>query len=1319
LIISYLFFPLGGLGLLALVYLVARRVNCLLSCKMPSPAEAIDAHAVEVDVETAAVPTAGGSMDAAIPHMSTKTLELVTKSAKEELGITLELLVGRFGLEVCCLSITEGSPFATSGFLAKDRLVAINGQPVPPNPQAAIAMVKGLMPGTIRVEVARERATERAELVKCAEHHNEQLATQAEAMRALKAEIEELPALEKAAVEATDYIEAARVKALLEATKAERQALQENIDQLTQKRDALEEAMAEGDRADAVHAAEMERAAEEERQRQKIAAAAALTELMAPSDLLQINRPVLRLAIDRALAVSADTIEANAKLEAAEEAVEAQGALTSLTAPASLVQIDRAALSAAIKRAQAAGIDATNAQATLERAERVAAAHAQLALLVAPTDVLQIDCAALRAAIKSAQAAGADAAHAQATLEKAEVAVVTAELAKLTGAPSLLQIDRPALATAIQRARAAKVDVTEAQDTLNKAERTVELTALITPADPLDIDCDALKKAIGRAQQVGISVAMADAKLRLALKANELKANRAEFQLLEKAATAEIASSPSSYTIASSPSSCTKSTNSHINFSTSNSLGQQRALESMAQWEFSSISIIWGKFLGAGGSGAVHQVQYGDEALAAKKLDVDLSSNRKQQEKALIQEFRALHKVGAHPNIVALLGVVTDDPSCFCLLMELANRGSLCQVLHDTPDEIVGVASVQVSLAHDVAMGLAFCHGLQPQPLLHHDIKSANILLFSADETGAKRLTAKLADFGLAVGVRGESTAAAAMTKTKTNAAGGTFAYRSPESFRGEFTTASEVYSYAIVLYTMLTGLTPWVHDAQGRRYMDEQVMRLVEKGKRPEVPKGAKVSSAPLLNLMRRCWDHKPKKRPSFEVIAKELKPRLPSQVIASFSQMEQKLRDLHDRIDTVDLHVQLSSETIQQTLQETILTAEARLVAEVRTGNAEVLKQMRLLHGSLLPEIQCIVAQQTLELSVMKQVSGSSGGAMGWLFGSKEEEEERLLDVQRSVKAAIEMADAKLRASVASVAASADNGASAEILKKLAEMQSAMEIQGSSDTTAETMLLKLDEMSSYLAQMDGRMTQMRLETDESAREQARQLGLVHAKLDTLLTGSHEQVFHYFILVPKPYKGYMGRTIDKLQPRLWFAKPMLLIPLYKAASGELRRAPVSAVNEGFEVVKPHEFVRKHPRAVQLAMLVLKAGIKMGAAQLGVSIPAESLDMLCGVTDALVSDTLQLAIEAMEAEASDEAQSDEAATAPPEEVLERLSSSDEYKAASRQEYTLLMEWLDKLHPGWRARCGLEPTVNQETGSVEWVPATGADASPNVSPVSQR
>ena len=254
---------------------------------------------------------------------------------------------------------------------------------------------------------------------------------------------------------------------------------------------------------------------------------------------------------------------------------------------------------------------------------------------------------------------------------------------------------------------------------------------------------------------------------------------------------------------------------------------------------------------------------------------------------------------------------------------------------------------------------------------------------------------------------------------------------------------------------------------------------------------------------------------------------------------------------------------------------------------------------------------------------------------------------------------------------------------------------------------------MSSYLAQMDGRMTEMRLEADAHAKEQARRMALVHTKLDALLTGSHEQVFRFFLLVPKPCKGYMGRTIDQLKPRHWFAKPMLLIPLYRAANGELKRAPVSVANGGFEVPKPHDFGREHPCVVQVAMLVLKAGIKMGAAQLGVAIPAKSLEALSAVTDALVHDTLQLAIEAMVTDVVADSEVDtnqflanEAEAAPPDEVLERLANSDAYRAASRQEYALLKEWLDRLHPGWEARCGLEPTIDEEKGGIEWRPPAG-------------
>ena len=191
----------------------------------------------------------------------------------------------------------------------------------------------------------------------------------------------------------------------------------------------------------------------------------------------------------------------------------------------------------------------------------------------------------------------------------------------------------------------------------------------------------------------------------------------------------------------------------------------------------------------------------------------------------------------------------------------------------------------------------------------------------------------------------------------------------------------------------------------------------------------------------------------------------------------------------------------------------------------------------------------------------------------------------------------------------------------------------------------------------------------------------------------------------------------------------MLLIPLYRSASGGLKRAPVDG--DGFEVPKPHEFVRRHPRAVQLAMLVIKAGIKIGAGQLGVAVPAASLEVLSMVTDGLVSDTLQLSIEAMAEEAAaklggEESFDDalerhereqkiemflhkEVGAAASTDLLEVLANDAKYKKASCREYAHLRAWLDKLHPSWQAKCGLEPRVCAKTGSVEWLPPTGSAA----------
>ena len=93
--------------------------------------------------------------------------------------------------------------------------------------------------------------------------------------------------------------------------------------------------------------------------------------------------------------------------------------------------------------------------------------------------------------------------------------------------------------------------------------------------------------------------------------------------------------------------------------------------------------------------------------------------------------------------------------------MEMADCGSLRQMLDTSPETIVGQLQTQLRIVINIASALAHCHSMTPHPLLHHDIKSANVLLFSKDEQGKANLTAKVSDFGLAVGVSGTSTAAA------------------------------------------------------------------------------------------------------------------------------------------------------------------------------------------------------------------------------------------------------------------------------------------------------------------------------------------------------------------------------------------------------------------------------------------------------------------------------------------------------------------------------------------------------------------------------
>ncbi|KAL5481255.1 hypothetical protein EMCRGX_G021386 [Ephydatia muelleri] len=93
----------------------------------------------------------------------------------------------------------------------------------------------------------------------------------------------------------------------------------------------------------------------------------------------------------------------------------------------------------------------------------------------------------------------------------------------------------------------------------------------------------------------------------------------------------------------------------------------------------------------------------------------------------------------------------------------------------------------RISIATDTARGLAYLHTADTVPLVHRDVKSANVLLDLA-------FRAKVGDFGLAR-VFQES------DSTSTSRVVGTSGYIPPEYYHGRITTKMDTYSFGVVTY--------------------------------------------------------------------------------------------------------------------------------------------------------------------------------------------------------------------------------------------------------------------------------------------------------------------------------------------------------------------------------------------------------------------------------------------------------------------------------------------------------------------------------------
>ncbi|KAK6635053.1 hypothetical protein RUM44_000302 [Polyplax serrata] len=232
------------------------------------------------------------------------------------------------------------------------------------------------------------------------------------------------------------------------------------------------------------------------------------------------------------------------------------------------------------------------------------------------------------------------------------------------------------------------------------------------------------------------------------------------------------------------------------------------------------------------GSGAFGAVYYGElengKRVAVKKLSLQNVNLKNQFETEIktLSEYR-------HVNLVQLLGFSCDTENP-CLIYEFMSNGSLLDRLQmksiifnncdslDANKILSGMASncgcpsvilsdiealnwkKRLQIASDVCEGIHFLHTAMKLPLIHRDIKSANILL---DD----RLIGKLGDFGL-VKIKPNVSESKLMTSTVF----GTSAYMAPEAFRGDVSVKMDVFSFGVVLLELLTGLPPYDENREG-----------------------------------------------------------------------------------------------------------------------------------------------------------------------------------------------------------------------------------------------------------------------------------------------------------------------------------------------------------------------------------------------------------------------------------------------------------------------------------------------------------------------
>jgi serine/threonine protein kinase len=225
-----------------------------------------------------------------------------------------------------------------------------------------------------------------------------------------------------------------------------------------------------------------------------------------------------------------------------------------------------------------------------------------------------------------------------------------------------------------------------------------------------------------------------------------------------------------------------------------------------AQDPFIGRDILNGQFqilqkVGSGGMGAVYKaLQPEMNRMVGVKILHPKLANRKDLVSRFRREARALSQL-THPNTVKVFLYGELEDGSLYIIMELLEGKNLNQTVR---------ADGPFSLERALPILVLVCGALDEAHragIIHRDLKPENIFLV---QSGTLHDFPKVLDFGLAkVGERQMRPGSVILTQE--GMVFGTPEFMSPEQAQGKpLTSASDIYSLAVILYEVLTGKLPY-----------------------------------------------------------------------------------------------------------------------------------------------------------------------------------------------------------------------------------------------------------------------------------------------------------------------------------------------------------------------------------------------------------------------------------------------------------------------------------------------------------------------------